>query len=1046
MPGYEKPRLRQFSSRSGVHAIIILRLFGTLLMSTVLGFSLNLIHLATHPLDSLYFSVYSTGLFTFWGLVLGQLLVPAAIKISDILDIQPKRFHRSHVSHMRMDRLRRSANYRNDRLSCCSLYELAVVPLQLFRRILISPWYWVTSAFVFSTFAAHVTTHSNTTLTHSHLPAHVYLSHTPSFRLRGGFDSDSDNESSDDCGSDRETSGKRKRKASTSAPRKSRKGEGRAVSEADSGIRVTVGKGKAQGLYVDEVVEIQSAPEYWCVLQSDARRAYIVDLTGSPECLESTNAPLTVDGFIKKQCQDSMTGPTGARDEGKLAEVLILNPGEGIPCRRSNLTCGGFYTCSFAEQGHPRGCARWDDDSEDVIAAPIRAAKSAEAKSLVAIAMQFYESVMSKHCNGAVEEDFPCGGHAVLRKFLKGRSNGKAYLIGCSNWTKDDDITHRFTKIPAGVRESILRKLFRGEALSDTEDDVVTGPCTQITHSANLLNNKSCPRTHFRDGQHVRGTLSKNKCPAKILILIPIDGTDLRAVVIPKAGTPHNHPLFPRSKVLFEAASKYKECITATGPIGTTTLRVDKSSSTRNILDGRLPQEIHPSLINNRRRRDMVHKARREKFPAGTGMQAVWTEFEKEKSRPPADRYIHAVNTRSDEIHVIITMNPDLAALTLDASWIMVDTTFVVVHGKTNEWKLLIWLDGLEKRTVVGRVWSNRATREAFRLVWDGVFDAIQALTGHVLNFKNFDKKSSLLGALGDSEGAQAQGLGDVLILRRMVPQHIGGMIMTDVDIILMFIWKTCIVHFNRGVFALESYLDDLTFQYLLSFPYLETDAEIQEYYNFCNVSSIPKLKTWWAHKKSYPWLLPSLNRQLSKINHDHWDLTPRDTNPIEGSHAQDNQVNSTNRSLIEAILLARQLDSDNARIIMASREFGIWENGNNSIRARFTSQAARQQRNRVKQAESAKSDSGAKKLRAKLKASEELARKQDLEIQSLRSHLNVGLAFDAQAHPPSTLRAGGISFYSLRRAFVHMLFSPFVASWFTCCWSLSTVSPFLTH
>ncbi|KAJ7759918.1 hypothetical protein B0H16DRAFT_1815114 [Mycena metata] len=385
---------------------------------------------------------------------------------------------------MRMDRIRRSANYRNDRLSCCSLYELVVVPLQLLLRILISPWYWVTSAFVFSTFAAHgMFSLCCTTLTHSHLPAHVYLSHTPSFRLRGGFDSDSDNESSDDCGSDCKTSGKRKRKASTSAPRKSRKGKGRAVSEVDSGIRVTVGKGKAQGLYVDEVVEIQSAPEYWCVPQSDARRAYIVDLTGSPECLESTNVPLTVDGFIKKQCQDSMTGPTGARDERASTRLRAL-------------------------------------------------AKSAEAKSLVAIATHeclFYESVMSKHCNGAIEEDFPCGGHAVLRKFLKEfffsplrwRSeliiNGKAYFIGCSNWTKDDDITHRFTKIPAGVRESILRKLFRGEALSDIEDDVVTGPCTQITHSANLPNNKLCPRTHFRDGQHVRGTLSKNKCPAKIL-------------------------------------------------------------------------------------------------------------------------------------------------------------------------------------------------------------------------------------------------------------------------------------------------------------------------------------------------------------------------------------------------------------------------------------------------------------------------------------------------------------------------------------------------
>ncbi|KAJ7807056.1 hypothetical protein B0H14DRAFT_2874161 [Mycena olivaceomarginata] len=49
------------------------------------------------------------------------------------------------------------------------------------------------------------------------------------------------------------------------------------------------------------------------------------------------------------------------------------------------------------------------------------------------------------------------------------------------------------------------------------------------------------------------------------------------------------------------------------------------------------------------------------------------------------------------------------------------------------------------------------------------------------------------------------------------------------------------------------------------------------------------------------------------------WNLTPRDTNPIEGSHAQDNQVNKANRTLLEAILGARQLDSDNARIIKAS-------------------------------------------------------------------------------------------------------------------------------
>ncbi|KAJ7744261.1 hypothetical protein DFH07DRAFT_963793 [Mycena maculata] len=772
----------------------------------------------------------------------------------------------------------------------------------------------------------------------------ICVTHGPALRLRGGYSSDPDKESETPS-----PSNKRKRKLSSPKPRKSRnKGKGKAHGDSDSeiaGIRVTVGKGKQQGMYVDEVCHIDYTPESWAVPPSDHHIAYVIDLSDSPDCLGSGSKRFTVDAFIKKQ--DSLTGPTGSRNPDKLAEVLILDEGYYVDCRRSNLTCGGAFVCSLAAEDHLDDCKRWDDDLEDLISAPIRAAKSAEAGSLIALATQFHQSVTFKYCKGMTEGgQFECGGHAVMRKFTDGMSNGKSHFIGCSNWEKQD------------------------------------------------------ARTHFRDGKHVRGHLLRRPCLAKILILIPIDEGDLRAVVIPKAGIPHNHPTFPRAKLPFAAESEYNKCIASAGPIGATTLRVDKSSSTRSILGGRLPQEIHPALINNRQRRDLLRAARLVRFPAGTGMEAVWNEFESDRSREIGDRYIHAVNTLSDETHVIITANPELAALTLSASWIMVDTTFVVVHGKTNEWKLIIWLHGLDKRTVIGRVWSNRATRESFVLVWIGIFETIQAVTGKTLNFKIFSKTSCLLGAIGDSEGAQAQALGDVIILRRMNTQEVDGSATVEVNVILMFIWKTCIVHFNRGVFALEAYTDSNTFQYLLSFPYLETTTEILEYYAFCNASTTPKVKTWWTHKISYPWLLPSLNRHLTKMNNKDWDLTPRDTNPIEGSHAQDNQVNHTNHSLIEAILLARQFDSDNARIIKASIEFGIWENGNNSLRARFSSQAARQSRSRAKKAEQEKIDGGAKQLKAKLKASEQSARDKDLEIQCLRSQLTSGdrFAFSQQS------------------------------------------------
>ncbi|KAJ6562934.1 hypothetical protein B0H10DRAFT_2116486 [Mycena sp. CBHHK59/15] len=45
----------------------------------------------------------------------------------------------------------------------------------------------------------------------------------------------------------------------------------------------------------------------------------------------------------------------------------------------------------------------------------------------------------------------------------------------------------------------------------------------------------------------------------------------------------------------------------------------------------------------------------------------------------------------------------------------MVDTTFGVVHSETNEWKLVIWLNSIDKRT-------------AFVLVWNGIFG-----TGHIV-------------------------------------------------------------------------------------------------------------------------------------------------------------------------------------------------------------------------------------------------------------------------------------------------------------------------
>ncbi|EDR08926.1 uncharacterized protein LACBIDRAFT_326552 [Laccaria bicolor S238N-H82] len=228
--------------------------------------------------------------------------------------------------------------------------------------------------------------------------------------------------------------------------------------------------------------------------------------------------------------------------------------------------------------------------------------------------------------------------------------------------------------------------------------------------------------------------------------------------------------------------------------------------------------------------------------------KCVWNQYEDEKAGSPEEQYIRTVTTLANKAHVIVTLNSCLASFVLSARWIMVDTTFKAVHGTTNEFKVVIWVNSLDK------------------------------------------------------------------------------------------LMSCC-----------QSGLDECACNYW------ET-TEFQDIFEAFTTSSTDKnLQNWWAHKLSYPWLLPSLSHHLSLMKHAHWDLAPSNTNPIEGSHANDNQIRGMNHSLLEAILLAKAVDSEEARILQASQSSGILENPHNSLEKRFTSQAARKAKACANKAESSK-------------------------------------------------------------------------------------------
>ena len=97
---------------------------------------------------------------------------------------------------------------------------------------------------------------------------------------------------------------------------------------------------------------------------------------------------------------------------------------------------------------------------------------------------------------------------------------------------------------------------------------------------------------------------------------------------------PHNHPIPPSAKVPFEVRKQYSACIVVNVVIGATPLRIERGKScnfgnsifiansitaqqTKTILGGKLPQEQHPALNNNRKQAMIVKREKVKSRPEG---------------------------------------------------------------------------------------------------------------------------------------------------------------------------------------------------------------------------------------------------------------------------------------------------------------------------------------------------------------------------------------------------------------------------------------------
>jgi hypothetical protein len=105
----------------------------------------------------------------------------------------------------------------------------------------------------------------------------------------------------------------------------------------------------------------------------------------------------------------------------------------------------------------------------------------------------------------------------------------------------------------------------------------------------------------------------------------------------------------------------------------------------------------------------------------------------------------------------------------------------------------------------------------------------------------------------------------------------------------------------------------------LKSIMSLDTQHEIDTWHAFCAAQAHNDIKSmslrfsvnemtqyvedWYAHKRVNPWILPSVNKFLSAITNESWDITPNHSNLVETAHAGCNAETSIGVGLLTAIL-----------------------------------------------------------------------------------------------------------------------------------------------
>ncbi|KAJ7860306.1 hypothetical protein B0H13DRAFT_1901072 [Mycena leptocephala] len=568
--------------------------------------------------------------------------------------------------------------------------------------------------------------------------------------------------------------------------------------------------------------------------------AYLVDLHDSQELLKVGKRMVTIDGFIRAEDQDSLGG-SGGHSKGDVHTAGFMpDSTESILCRRSHLYCNGIFTCEFSDQTIFADCKRYEPDEEAM--------------------------------------------RALWKLELEANEREAASAPGKM-------ARHRYLPFPDNMDLNTVRFAMQNNGRLPGPPLTLNEKCPLTVHPRIGKGLQHCPYSHIINGQIMVARIVQRKCPTEMIIFVPVEqlNPDIQKALI-FLRNPHNHPAHPKTKPSANDKLTLGKAVEAAGIVGLTAQRFLNASSTALVYTGERVAAVSPAFMDNRR-----------EYPRGMGWDGVLYHLStKEPSLLKSERYIHTAMSKNG-FRLVVTMHPQIASHIHSTLALNIDFTFKRVDGEMNEWEVAGMSDRFNRRLTFGSLFCDTASTEAFMQLFIELFDTIAQVTGKPLKLAPFFPDANCRIVILDEEVPQVLGLGHFLTIYKN--PVISGIHSHNPIELLSHCLKRCEIHFERHIDELPRDIPRTVIHRLKSITDLTTQADFDGWHEFCASQSHIDIKNWYAHKLANTWVLTSVNKYLSKISDENWDITPNQSNIVETAHAGRNAETSIGVGLLTAIL-----------------------------------------------------------------------------------------------------------------------------------------------